>query len=534
MSKRLIICPSCHTNLTLDIDLEPGKKLKIVCPYCNKTGEILSKSITKELDFYSLYKPFSYVKIVKNMETVEKLYIVIEATLSDEEQRIVRIFKNFLERKVDVLKEDLDLEKIVPDLPHKIKKTVKKLDEPTIDKIFYFVKKDVIGYGLIDPLMHDPAIEDISCTGSNIPLFLVHRTHGSLKTNLQFNNQEDLYDFVNIIAQKCGKAITKVNPMLDANLPDGSRIQMTLGTEVTSKGSTFSIRKFHTSPFTPVDLLNFNTMSADILVYFWLVIENRINALFAGQTASGKTTVLNAFSFFIPRNKKVVSIEETREINLSHPNWIPCVARPGSGESTSWELIGVIDIHDLLKAALRQRPEYLIVGEVRGEEAYALFQAMSTGHATYSTIHADSTNKLINRLIYEPINIPRHMLPVLDVVSFQVLKTVNGKRVRRCKQVVEVIGIDPDSKELLINEVFHWDQSSDVFIYSGKSYILDRICNEKNMTTEQMMDEMNRRKELLKWMNINNIRYFEDVSKMISIYNNNPDVALESIKKIIP
>jgi flagellar protein FlaI len=274
-------------------------------------------------------------------------------------------------------------------------------------------------------------------------------------------------------------------------------------------------------------------MSADILVYFWLVIENRINALFAGQTASGKTTVLNAFSFFIPRNKKVVSIEETREINLSNPNWIPCVSRCGSGESTNWELIGAIDIYDLLKAALRQRPEYLIVGEVRGEEAYALFQAMRTGHATYSTIHADSTKKLISRLVFEPINIPYNMLPVLDVVSFHVNIVVNGKRVRRCKKVIEITGIDPESKELSINEVFHWDRYSDKFIYSGKSYILDRICHERNMTGEEMHDEMNRRKELLRWMDINNIRDFQDVSMMISKYNNNPDKALQSIKKIL-
>ena len=533
MPKRFIICPSCHTNLSFDIDLEPGKILKIECPYCNKTGEIFSQARIKELDFYPLNKPFSYAKVIKNEETIEKIYNVIEPELTDEEKRIVRILKNVLERKLDLTDEDFDLDKIKPHLPRKTRKFISSIEESVNEKIFYYVKKEVMGYGLIDPLMYDPNIEDISCDGAGVPIFLSHRIHGSLKTNLQFDDEEYLYEYVNILAQKCGKAITKMSPMLDANLPDGSRIQMTLGTEVTAKGSTFSIRKFHSNPFTPLDLLNFNTMSADILVYFWLVIENRINALIAGQTASGKTTVLNAFSFFIPRNKKVISIEETREINLSHPNWIPCVARSGSGESTSWELIGAIDLYDLLKAALRQRPEYLIVGEVRGEEAYALFQAMSTGHATYSTIHADSTTKLISRLLYEPINIPRNMLPSLDVVSFQAMATVNGERVRRCKKVVEITGIDPETKELLINEVFNWDSSSDQFIYSGKSYILDRICHEKNMTRKQLIAEMNRRKELLRWMDINNIRDFQDVSKMISKYNNNPEKAVKSIKKLI-
>lgn len=533
MSKKVIICPNCHTNLSLDIDLEPGKKFKIQCPYCDTLGEIFSESIIKEIDFYALEKPFAYAKLIKNEETIEKIYNVIEPKLSDDEKRIIRILKNVLQRKIDLTNEDFDLDKIRPHLPRGARKVISKLDEEVTEKIFYFVKREVMGYGLIDPLMHDPNIEDISCNGAGVPIFLSHRIYGSLKTNLQFNDEENLYDFINILAQKCGKAITKVSPMLDANLPDGSRIQMTLGNEVTAKGSTFSIRKFHSDPFTPVDLLNFNTMSADILVYFWLVIENRINALISGQTASGKTTVLNAFSFFIPRNKKVISIEETREINLSHPNWIPCVARSSSGESTSWELLGSIDLYDLLKAALRQRPDYIIVGEVRGEEAYALFQAMSSGHATYSTIHADSTNKLVSRLVYEPINIPHHMLSSLDVVSFQAMTIVNGKRVRRCKKVVEITGIDPETKEVLINEVFNWDPSTDQFTYSGKSYVLDRICNQKNMTRGEMVEEMNKRKELLRWMDINNIRDFQDVSKLISKYNNNPEKALQSIKKLI-
>jgi len=306
-----------------------------------------------------------------------------------------------------------------------------------------------------------------------------------------------------------------------------------LGTEVTAKGSTFSIRRFRTDPYTPIDILNFKSMSPEMLVYLWLVVENGINGIFAGGTASGKTTMLNACSMFIPRNQKVVSIEETREINLSHPNWIPGVARSGSGESTSWELIGAIDMYDLLKAALRQRPEYILVGEIRGEEANVLFQAMTTGHATYSTMHADSTQSLIHRLEFEPINIPRHMLQALDVISFQQIVKIDGKRVRRCKRIIELIGIDQDTKEILINEVFKWDQSTDEFVFSGRSYILERICNEKNITRKDLVEEMNRRIEIIRWMDINNIRNFEDVSTLVNRYMNNPIEALNSVKKLI-
>ena len=399
-------------------------------------------------------------------------------------------------------------------------------------KIFYFVKRDTVGYGIIDPLMHDSNIEDISCDGSGVPVFISHRVFGSLKTNIQFKDEKTLLDFINILAQKCKKGISIANPMVDAVLPDGSRIQMTLGTEVTAKGSTFSIRRFRTDPYTPIDLLNFKTISAEILVYFWLLVENGINALYAGGTASGKTTLLNAFSMFIPRDQKIVSIEETREINLTHPNWIPGVARSGSGENTSWELIGSIDMYDLLKAALRQRPEYIIVGEIRGEEANILFQAMTTGHTTYSTMHADSTQSLIHRLELEPINIPRQMLQALDVISFQSIVKKNGKNVRRCKRVVEIIGIDKDTKEIMINEVFHWDPSTDQFIFSGKSYMLQRICKEKNITRKNLIKEMDRRIKLIKWMDINNIRNLEDVTKLLNRYSSNPEDTLNKVKKL--
>jgi flagellar protein FlaI len=345
-----------------------------------------------------------------------------------------------------------------------------------------------------------------------------------------FNSEDELSSFIHKLAQKCGKHVSIAEPMLDATMPDGSRIQMTLSDEITARGSTFTIRKFRSDPFSPPDLFEFNTMSADILAYMWLAVENGINMLFAGGTASGKTTTLNALSLFIPPESKIVSIEETREINLPHPNWIPGVARTGFGQTVSDKVVGEIDMYDLMKAALRQRPEYILVGEIRGREAYVLFQAMATGHATYSTVHADSAHSLIHRLEGKPINIPRVMLQSLDVVSLHVITRVKNKRARRCKQVIEIIDIDPTTKEILTNEVFRWDPVEDKFVYSGKSYVLERIRGEKDMSREQMTEELKRRSRVIELMNQKNIREFRDVALLVNKYIDNPSLTLKEIE----
>ncbi|MCX6666337.1 MAG: type II/IV secretion system ATPase subunit, partial [Euryarchaeota archaeon] len=328
--------------------------------------------------------------------------------------------------------------------------------------------------------------------------------------------------FVVRLAQKCGKHISIAEPMLDATMPDGSRIQMTLSTAVTANGSTFTIRRFRVDPFTPVDLINTNTMSSEMVAYMWMAVENGVNALIAGGTASGKTSTLNALSLFIPREAKIVSIEETREINLPHPNWIPGVTRSGFGEVVANKVVGEIDMYDLMKAALRQRPEYVLVGEIRGQEAYVLFQAMATGHTTYSTFHADSAKALIHRLEGKPIDIPRVMLQSLDIITIQVSARVKDKRVRRCKQIVEIIDIDPTTKEILTNEVFRWDPIDDRFVYSGKSYVLERIRTRWGMGKDRLIEEIKHRVEILEWMRKYDIRSFKEVAHIVSRYTEKP------------
>jgi len=533
MKNKIAICPGCHTKIPTNG--QPGQKIKIQCPNCKRKGTIVFKSDLQEIDFYPLNEPFAHAKILKNKETLERTYKVIEPYLSKEEQKVLNFVWETLLKSFNLRLDELDNSKIENYLVKQTEQVINnyglKVDNLSKQKILYYIRRESLGYGKIDPLMRDPHIEDISCDGSEEPIFLYHRKYGSLKSNVQFNDEEELSFFVVRLAQKCGKHISIAEPILDATMPDGSRIQMTLSTEVTTKGSTFTIRKFRADPFTPPDLIALNTVSAEILAYLWMAVENGINALIAGGTASGKTTILNALSLFIPREAKIVSIEETREINLPHPNWIPGVARSGFGEVVADKVIGEIDLYDLMKAALRQRPEYILVGEIRGREAYVLFQAMATGHTTYSTVHADSAKSLIHRLEGKPIEIPRIMLQSLDVVTIHFTTRVKGRRVRRCKQVIEIIDIDPTTKEILTNEVFRWDPVEDKFIYTGKSYVLEGIRARWDMSKEQISTEIRQRTEILKWMDDNDVRVFKEVAKIISGYAENPNELMEKIRK---
>jgi len=533
MATKIAMCPGCHTKI--NCEGEPGQKVKIICPNCNKTGTIAFSSEMTELDFYPLNEPYAYAKILKNKDTLEKFYRVMEPQLSEDEQKALSFIWETLMKSLNIRLDELESKKIEGYLIEQVEQVINgyeiKIDDVSKKKILYYIKRESLGFGKIDPLMRDPHIEDISCDGANVPLFLYHRKYGSVRSSIKFRDEEELSYFVVRLAQKCGKHISIAEPMLDATMPDGSRIQTTLGTEVTTKGSTFTIRKFRADPFTPPDLIDLNTMSAEILAYFWLAIENRVNALIAGGTASGKTTILNALSLFIPSEAKIVSIEETREINLPHPNWIPGVARSGFGEIVQDRLVGEIDMYDLMKAALRQRPEYIIVGEIRGKEAYVLFQAMATGHATYSTVHADSAKSLIHRLEGKPIEIPRIMLQALDIVSIQITTRVKGKRVRRCKQIIEIIDIDPTTKEILTNEVFRWDPIEDKHIYTGKSYVLEGIKTRWDMDKMKISEEVRRRAEILGWMCNNNVRSFKEVAKAISRYTENPEDFIKKIRQ---
>lgn len=489
----------------------------------------------KEVMIYPVQAPFAFVRIAWDEESHENIYEVIEPPLTDREKRVLEFVESTMVDILEIGLGQLDDKQAEALLRKNIDNILYdyniQAEEPSKSRLTYYVVRDFLGFGKIDPIMRDDLIEDISCDGPSVPIFLYHRKYESVRSAVQLPTDEELDSFVIRLAQRSGKHISIAEPLLDATMPDGSRLNATLSDEVTSGGSTFTIRKFRKEPFTPTDLVKFGTMSADMLAYLWMAVQHGASTIYAGGTASGKTTSLNAILLFIPPQMKIVSIEDTRELSLPHPNWIAATTRSGFGpRDDKGRQAGEIDMFTLLKAALRQRPEYILVGEVRGQEAYVLFQAMATGHSAYGTMHADSVEGVIHRLESEPINIPRSLLEALDIVSVQIQTRIAGKRVRRTKEIVEVVGLDPHTHEILTNEVFTWQPGTDKFEFSGVSYVLERIRLEKNMTEPEMKEELDRRKEIIEWMMKHDVRDHRDVAKIILGYYRDQEGTMERIR----
>jgi len=407
-------------------------------------------------------------------------------------------------------------------------------EQESKDKIFYHIFREFLGYNRIDIIMEDEGIEDISCDGSHVPIFIYHKKYDETTTNIKFNDDKELNSFVVRLAQICGKQISIYSPIVDGKLPDGSRLQTTLAKTVTS-GSTFTIRKFKENPLTPIDLIGYKSLSIDMAAYFWIAIERGASILFCGGTASGKTTALNALSLFIPPQHKIISIEDTREVNLPHKNWIAGTTRAGFSSADN-KTGKDIDMFDLIRAALRQRPKVVMVGEVRGKEAYSLFQAMATGHTAYATVHASSIHTLIQRLENPPIELPRALLTSLDIIVFQNAINMGGKYVRRMTSVTEVIKLDSDTNQLIFMEPLRWvSKTDDRFESSGTSKTLNNIRLENNWSEEQLEQELENRKTVLTWMCKNKINDYMDVGRIVADYSKYPDQvlkkALEDLKK---
>ncbi len=475
----------------------------------------------------------AWVRILEDEAEHTFLYEVIEPPLGKDEKEVVEFLRDTLVRTLDGRKgRDQDWETVLVDA---IRQAVAdhgvRMGETSLRRVEYHLVRDFLGYSNIDVLMRDPQIEDISCDGPDIPIYLFHRKYESLKTNIVFGDEFDLDSFVIRLAQRSRKHISVADPLLDATLPDGSRLQATLSREVTTRGSSFTIRKFRADPLTPPDLVRSNTFSAEMAGWFWFAMEMGASFVLAGGTASGKTTSLNAISQFIPPEKKIVSIEDTREINLSHENWIAGVTRSGfGGEMRGGKQAGSIDMYKLLEAALRQRPEYLLVGEVRGAEALTLFQAMATGHAVYSTMHADSVPSAVYRLENPPINVPRMMLQTLDIVAIQAQVRVGERMTRRIREVTEIVGFEPETKELLTNTVFEWDPTTDRHRYLGKSYVLEQVMEARNLSEAQVEAEWRSRVEAIEWMDRTGIRKVSEVARVVSGYYRDPKKFLQRIR----
>ena len=452
-------------------------------------------------------------------------YQIIEPALSERDAKALDIIKKLLMTELSVSMGEIKSKKEAEyRLGAKIEKMIKsyrlKIPKKNIAKIKYFAVRDFIHLGRIEPLMRDHMIEEISCDGTNIPLYVWHREHESIPTNIKFEKDAELNNFARKLAYICGKHVSMADPIVDATLPDGSRINLTLGHEITKRGSTFTIRRFRADPITIIDLIKFGTVSIDIAAFMWYLAEKKSTMLIAGGTASGKTTALNALSTFIKPGQKVVSIEDTQELNLPHENWVPAVSRQTFTDTQ----VGEINQFDLLRAALRQRPDIIIVGETRGKEAYTLFQAMATGHGGFSSIHADSIDATLTRLTSAPMDVPKALIAnSLDLVTLQLKIRVGNKSARRIIQVSEIDGIDEKTGNLKTNTVFKWNPSTDTHEFTGKSVVFEKIKERDGETDEKINYELTKRRVALEWMVKNNIREHRKVSDCIMEYYEDPE-----------
>lgn len=500
----------------------------IFLPETEQAPDIISPF--SETEQYPVNPPHASIAICFNEKENAYYYHVIEPVLTETSNAVKAIIENRLFETLNVHTAGLTSKEAAHILTGAVDQIISdlkiQLSPQQHDEILYYLHRDYIGDGPIDAIMYDPHIEDISCDGVRTPVFVYHSTYESMETDINYNTATELDSFVTRLAQRTGKYISIAEPVLDATMKDGSRVQMTLGTEVTARGSTFTIRKFRDEPITPTDLIEWGTFSAEAMAFIWLAVETGKSCIFAGGTASGKTTSLNAISLFIPPRVKIVTLEDTRELKLPHLNWIQSVTR----NSYDPDGKGSIDLYELLRAALRQRPEYLIVGEVRGHEALTLFQAMSTGHITYATMHADSVESIVHRLENPPLNVPRTMLDALDLVSIQIQTRLDGKRVRRNKRMVEILSFDTHTHEMITNEVFRWDQATDTFLFSGTSYILKRICDERGWSENQIHEEIKRRTEVLTWISKSGIRNYRDISAVFTDYYYDPKELFHRIR----
>lgn len=449
------------------------------------------------LTSYDLIAPYAAASIVRTANGRIQ-YCLIEPELSSAQQALFQKIVSVLHDSVDpeLFDKAADFTQTERLLEASVFRILEqyaiRLSETERGVLLYYLKRDFFGLFAVEPLLKDPHIEDISCNGDNLPIFVFHKHYGSLETTLRLK-ERDIESLLRKMAQSGGKQISVAEPMADVVLADGSRAQLTIGREITTKGSTFTIRKFNELPMTPHELVLNKTFTAEEMVYFWLCIESRLNLMFAGGTASGKTTSLNAVCRFILPDKKIVSIEDTREINLPHLNWISGISRQKSiSAEQSEKMTGTISLYDLLKASLRQRPEYILVGEVRGSEAYVLFQAMSTGHTTVSTMHAESVETLIHRLENPPMNVPRVMIQTLDVLVILAQTEEEGRFSRKCLSVHEILETDPQTSEILTAEIFFLNNTADAFDFS-KSAVLEKVRIRKGWTQEKLEEEWNRR-----------------------------------------
>lgn len=477
---------------------------------------------------YMVIAPYVSIHVYYDAKLGEVIYDVEEPVISEEDKANLDKVEKAIREVVDVnmsggarTKEEL-LDYIDKTARLIISELGLVIEEDSYRRMFYYLYRNFIGLNEIEAMMQDYFIEDVECNGMGESMYIVHRVFRNIKTNVKFNDMDKLSSFVEKLAQKTGRYISYASPILDGSLPDGSRVNATYTKDISSKGPTFTIRKFTKTPWTPTQLLGFHTMSPEMLAYFWILLQYQSNIMIVGGTASGKTTMLNALAFFIPQENRVVSIEDTRELNLPRENWLPSVVRTGVSSAG----VGEVDMFSLLRSSFRQNPDYVIVGEVRGKEASVLFQGMASGHASISTMHGDSVDSIIRRLETPPISLSPMLVNGLNVMVIMTHAIVNGRETRRLREVVEIAKVEADGTALT-NKPFNWNPADDKFYFKRDSRIFDSIAEKFGLKKEELDREFDVRTRLLYSLFQNKVFGYDDVQRVVNDYAKNPAEVLK-------
>jgi flagellar protein FlaI len=478
---------------------------------------------------YPLHPPFSYVNILYNQEKSSYLYYTDELKLNQEEvaiyENVYRLIEQSLESPDESSAANSNFDEQLNTIMKDNEKIFATYSNTSLEKVKYYLKRDVDGFGLLDPLMHDINIEDISCSGPQIPIYVWHRNYDSIPTNIQFGSTDKLNSFISRVVFRAGKHISTAFPISDLSLQGNHRISVLYQKEVTPRGTSFTIRKFREDPYTIIDLIKFDTINLAIAAYIWMLVEAKMSFIIIGPTGSGKTTLLNAITGFANANFKIVSVEDVSELNINHENWFTLISRSGFGLAGE----GEIGLYDLIKAGVRHRPDYIVVGEIRGSEAYVMFQAMATGHGGLCTMHADSLESAIKRLQQKPMDIPPAYISLMNcaIVVKRVKESDSTRSSRRATIISEIINAST------ANVAFSWNPRTGDFEETLQdSHIFKRIADSTGLDLTQVLEEHQRRILILKWMIENGIRDYKTVSEIIGRYYRDPESLLQKICEV--
>jgi len=493
-----------------EVNVDPGASI------------IKIKKSYKVLDSYWVHKPIARVYIVQHPSLGEGLhYYIDEVPLNDEEfksfKRIMKILSKEMTAPTDM---DINPEDYVLDqaglIAEKYYRALGRFTQAGWNKLFYYVIRELAGYGPLHAVMLDPNIEDVSYNGLNSSVYIWHRKWESIPSNITFTNEQTANDFLIKLAHKCSKHISSAAPLMDGMLPEKHRLAATFMKEVSQKGSTFCIRKFRADPFSIMDLIKVGTLDEKIAAYFWVILEHKMSFMIIGGTGAGKTSMLNALISLMSQNDKIVTVEEVPELTPPLTNWTQLNSREsfqfGSNAAAS------IKIFDLVKVSLRYRPDYIIVGEIRGEEAFTLFQALATGHGGLCTMHADSLTNVVKRLTSPPMNVAKVYIPLMNsALHIQRVELPNSKEGMNFGRRVRTIWEIEEYEQY--REVAVWNPRNDTFeTWFEDSYLLEKIASTTGLSKQDLLMEIDARTRYLKEMAEDGIRDQGEVADRVLAY----------------